>query len=276
MSTALFARLVDDASMFPPGNLPLDEAVPAHRRHREAEYRNLVGTFVCSDVDLPKVDAAAGRTSLRVSVVLTRGAGDILSVAGYADPATSLEVTAVEVRLRSEDDLVRNTNRIAVAVREEFEGEVFVETGFEGDWLGALDVIAEEGMSAKLRTGGLEADTFPPAARVAEFIEACLDREITFKCTAGLHHAVRHTAADTGFEHHGFLNVLLATRAALDGATRDDLVDVLEDRDGPALAEKARALTEKQAKSVRRWFTSFGSCSISEPVEDLTGLGLLR
>ena len=49
---------------------------------------------------------------------------------------------------------------------------------------------------------------------------AALDRETPFKCTAGLHNAVRHRAADTGFEHHGFLNVLLATRQAFDGAGR--------------------------------------------------------
>jgi hypothetical protein len=28
--------------------------------------------------------------------------------------------------------------------------------------------------------------------------------------------------------------------------------------------------------SARRWFTSFGSCSILEPLQDLTDLGLLE
>ena len=98
---------------------------------------------------------------------------------------------------------------------------------------------------------------------------------MAFKCTAGLHNAVRHTAEDTGFEHHGFLNVLLATRASLDGAAHDELVELLDQRDGEVLAARARELSDDQAASTRRWFTSFGSCSIDEPRQDLTTLGLM-
>ena len=76
------------------------------------------------------------------------------------------------------------------------------------------------GLRLKFRTGGLTADAFPSAAELAACIDAALDRETPFKCTAGLHHAVRHTDPETGFEHHGFLNVLLATRVALDGGRR--------------------------------------------------------
>ena len=50
-----------------------------------------------------------------------------------------------------------------------------------------------------------------------------------FKCTAGLHHAVRHRAADTGFEHHGFLNVLLAVAAALTGEDAGEVAAELAD-----------------------------------------------
>lgn len=267
MSTALFRQFVDDASMFPPGNLPLAEAVPAHRRHRQAGYRDLVGTFVCTDEQLPKV---ADLGPIEVSVVVTGGAGGIEPVMRYAERASGVTVRGVEIRLRAEDDLSRNAARVVAACLDT-DARAFVEIGFDGAWERALDVVAEAGQAAKLRTGGLETDAFPPAARVAGFIEACLDREVPFKCTAGLHHAVRHTAADTGFEHHGFLNVLLATRASLDGGSRDDLVGVLESRDGPGLAAQTRSLAE----STRTWFTSFGSCSITEPVEDLTALGVL-
>ena len=64
MSTvpALFRRLVDDAAMFPPGDLPLADAVAAHRAHRTSPYADLVGPFVCTDEDLMKVAAEAART----------------------------------------------------------------------------------------------------------------------------------------------------------------------------------------------------------------------
>jgi hypothetical protein len=239
---ALFRHLVDDAAMFPPGDLPPAEALAAHDRHRQAPYRDLVGPFVCTD-----------------------------------DQLTDVTVTAVEVRLRAEEDLSRNALRVVRACDDCMDEEnAFIEIGLEGAWERALDVVADAGYAAKLRTGGLDRSLFPSASQVAAFITACLDREVPFKCTAGLHHAIRHTAPDTGFEHHGFLNVLLATRACLDGASHDAVIAVLEDRDGARLAAQARELSPEQAAGTRRWFTSFGSCSIDEPRRDLIDLDLLE
>jgi hypothetical protein len=281
MSTipALFRHLVDDAAMFPPGELPLADAVAAHREHRQAPYADLVGPFVCTDENLMKVAAEAARTPepLEVSVVITGGAGGIESAVRYGDRSANLVVKAIEVRLRSEDDLSRNALRVVRACDDCLDEEnAFVEIGLDGAWERALDVVADAGYAAKLRTGGLDPSLFPTADQVAAFITACLDREVAFKCTAGLHNAVRHTAVDTGFEHHGFLNVLLATRASLDGSSQDEVAALLENRDGEALAAKASELSEDQAVSTRRWFTSFGSCSIDEPHHDLTALGLLE
>lgn len=280
MSTvpALFRHLVDDAAMFPPGDLPLTEAVIAHRTHRQSPYADLVGLFVCTDEDLMKVAAeSTGPGRLQVAVVITGGAGGIEPAVRYGDRSHDIDVRAIEVRLRAEDDLSRNALRVVRACDDCLDEETaYVEIGLEGAWERALDVVADAGYAAKLRTGGLDASLFPSENQVAAFITACLDREVAFKCTAGLHNAVRHTAADTGFEHHGFLNVLLATRASLDGASQDELVAVLASRDGEALAAQARDLSEEQAAGTRRWFTSFGSCSIEDPRHDLTGLSLLE
>jgi hypothetical protein len=282
MSTvpALFRRLVDDAAMFPPGDLPLAEAVAAHRAHRTSPYADLVGPFVCTDEDLMKVAAEAARTGdepLEVAVVITGGAGGIEPAVRYGDRSADITVSAVEVRLRNEDDLSRNALRVVRACDDCLDEEnAYVEVGLDGAWERALDVVADAGYAAKLRTGGLDASLFPAEGQVAAFITACLDREVAFKCTAGLHNAVRHTAADTGFEHHGFLNVLLATRASLDGGSQDEVAAVLANRDGERLAAQARELSEDQAAGTRRWFTSFGSCSTDEPRHDLTTLKLLE
>jgi hypothetical protein len=282
MSTipALFRHLVDDASMFPPGHLPLVDAVAAHRAHRRSEYAELVGLFVCTDEDLMKVAAEAaraGETPLEVAVVITGGAGGIEPVVRYGDRSTDVVVKAIEVRLRAEDDLSRNALRVVRVCDDCLDEEnAFVEIGLGGAWERALDVVADAGYAAKLRTGGLDPSQFPSADQVAAFITGCLDREVAFKCTAGLHNAVRHTAPDTGFEHHGFLNMLVATRASLDGASQDEVAAVLEDRDGATLAARAGELSEDQAAGTRKWFTSFGSCSIDEPRHDLTALGLLE
>jgi hypothetical protein len=282
MSTvpALFRHLVDDAAMFPPGNLPLAEAVAAHRAHLKSPYAELVGPFVCTDQDLMDVAAEAARAGdgpLRVSVVISGGAGGIEPAIRWGDRSKDVEVTAVEVRLRDEDDLSRNALRVVRACDDCLDEETaYVEIGLDGAWERALDVVADAGYAAKLRTGGLDPSLFPSAEQVASFVVACLDREVQFKCTAGLHNAVRHTAENTGFEHHGFLNVLLATRASLDGDSHDEVVQLLDSRDGAALAGRARELGEDRAVGVRRWFTSFGSCSIDEPRHDLSALGLME
>ena len=75
-------------------------------------------------------------------------------------------------------------------------------------------------IAAKFRTGGLAAELFPTPVELAAVICACRDRELPFKLTAGLHHAMRHTDPETGFTHHGFLNVLAATCAGRPTAPR--------------------------------------------------------
>jgi hypothetical protein len=47
------------------------------------------------------------------------------------------------------------------------------------------------------------------------------------------------------------------------------VVATLEERDGSALAAA-------DLSASRRWFTSFGSCSVDEPLDDLRALGLIR
>ncbi|GLZ09402.1 hypothetical protein Acsp03_68680 [Actinomadura sp. NBRC 104412] len=85
----------------------------------------------------------------------------------------------------------------------------------------------------------------------AAAIAAVAEAHVPFRATAGLHHAVRNTDARTGFEQHGFLNLLLATAA-----------------------EAVRGLGEDRAAAVRRMVVSFGTCSITEPLAGLVDMGL--
>lgn len=49
----LFAAFCDDAAVFPPGELPLDRAVPAHLRHVTAAHAPLVGPLVVPQAGCP-------------------------------------------------------------------------------------------------------------------------------------------------------------------------------------------------------------------------------
>ncbi|HEX6149812.1 hypothetical protein [Nocardioides sp.] len=268
---ATWSGLVDDAAIFPPGDVPLPDAIDAHLARRDEWYADLVGSFVVTDTKVPEV-----RTPLPLAVVVSGGAGGV-------EPALRLtergghQLSGVEIALRDLDDLPGNARRVATAV----DGcgvapdRVYVELPHvpdTGSWLRAADAVAESGLRLKFRTGGLEAHLFPASHALARWIDAALDRETPFKCTAGLHNAIRHTG-DDGFEHHGFLNVLVATVRAFDGATTEEVVALLEDRDPDSVV--AAAAKEDLARA-RRWFTSFGSCSVTEPLDDLLALGLLE
>ncbi len=284
----LLEHLVDDAAIFPPGNVPLEQAVTEHREHLATSYAELVGGFVVSDTrlaDLAAIVAPGGRAAsaservethpLAINVVVTGGAGAIEPAVRWAVRAEGLELRALEIALRDEDDLARNAARMVAMVdhvRQEMgdDVEVYVEPprapdGPSHGWLAALDEIAMADLRLKFRTGGVTADAFPSGAELARSIDAALDRETPFKCTAGLHDAVRHTDPETGFEHHGFLNVLLATRAALDAG---DVEAALSNE------QPAELLDADTIASTRRWFTSFGSCSVPDVHEDLVDLGL--
>ena len=61
---------LDDAALFPPGNLPLAEAVPAHVAHLTSRHRGLVGPFVvaastCPPSDGPRRRRRPGRSRCR-------------------------------------------------------------------------------------------------------------------------------------------------------------------------------------------------------------------
>jgi hypothetical protein len=278
-----FRALVDDAAIFPPGDAPLPGAVAAYASRREEWYADLVGPFVVKDVDVPGVQAP-----LPLSIVVTGGAGAIAGAARLAANAGN-PVAGVEIALRDLDDLAGNARRVVAAVDAvrsdgglDESTPVHVElphVSSTASWLAAADEVAAAELRLKFRTGGLEPAAFPAAHALARWIDAALDRETPFKCTAGLHNALRHTdteAFERPVDRHGFLNVLLATRLAFDGATNDDVVEVLEQRDADALLTLWHDHDEGALARTRRWFTSFGSCSITEPRDDLISLGLLE
>ncbi|MCW2849340.1 MAG: hypothetical protein JWR90_3314 [Marmoricola sp.] len=288
---AYLHSFVDDAAIFPPASLPLDQAVAEHQAHRAGDYADLVGGFVVSDVKVADLatavqqrGSASASAPLACNLVVTGGAGAIEPAVTWLTRSEGLELRALEFALRDEDDLAHNVRRLVQVVDslEDALDDVIIHaeppllrgTPSHG-WLSALDELADREIWLKFRTGGASDDLFPTSAALASSIGASLDRELPFKCTAGMHHAVRHRDDASGFEHHGFLNVLLATRASLDGGSLDEVAAVLDDTDGTAVAERLSTDPDLAART-RRWFTAFGSCSVLEAHEDLVDLGLLE
>ncbi len=252
----LFERLFDDAAIFPPGNAPMGQAVRAHLDSLLSDSAPYIGSFVCSGARLPELQEALGEGHIELALTTTVEDYPSTVHAVIDDPRMTLR----SVEIATPDVLLPLTELPDDAI-------VFLEL----PWGAQPDLPA--GTALKLRTGGDTSDAFPDEDRLAHALGYCVGQDLRFKLTAGLHNALRHTDPVTGFEHHGFLNVILAVVDALGGAHDGDLADTLAERDPQIVADRVRAIPD--GERVRHYFRSFGTCSTSEPIDDLNGLGLI-
>ncbi len=259
---AALARLLDDASQFPPGNLSLDDAWPAHRRWREGLRASIVGRFL-----MP-----SGRVAALADLIVDGAPAELGIVVAPPDGPEVLSplpgaaaVSAIELRgAAGPADVAAWRERAPAA-------DVFLE-GVPVEEVASLRTT-DARVGAKIRCGGASPEAFPSPGSVASFVQACVRRDVPFKATAGLHGALRHWDPRIGVHHHGFMNVWTATALA----ARNDHVPELV---GCLLAEGADELREfgvgvDELAQARRWFTAFGTCSIEEPLEGLAAVGLL-
>ncbi|WP_037310967.1 hypothetical protein [Saccharomonospora viridis] len=272
-----FAKgLCDDAAIFPPGLAPLAEAVPAHVRHVNSPYAELVGPLVVSAAALEELAGLVpvdGGDRLDLTVTVPDGPSavpDVLTTVA----ALPVELRALEVPVPAPLGAAELVEALEKADIDDAV-EVFVEIPRDERRPEIIAALPGTRYKAKFRTGGVKAELYPDEAELAAAIKAVVDARVPYKATAGLHHAIRNTDPQTGFEQHGFLNLLLATEAALNGAEEAELIRRLADRDGAAIAERVAALDPDQVTAVRAVFRSFGTCSISDPLTELVELGLL-
>lgn len=241
---ALLAGLIDYAGLFPPAALPMADAVRNYDAYRRGEHARMLGGFVVPAAQAAEVPDDFPTSILGVDEVKAADAGEVAAAAAKADGRpVYVEVADVEL----------------------------------------IDALAEHGLRAKIRTGGVTAGAFPPAETVAAFIRRCAERGVPFKATAGLHHPLRCVKPLT-YERgaprgtmHGFVNLFLA--AALPGDAEEILLDgdarsFAFDDDGASW--RGRRAGVDDLKRLRREFAiSFGSCSFEEPIADLKELGWL-
>ena len=260
--------------MFPPGNAEAAAAVAAHLRYRQSWFRDLIGPLVVADQRLAEVGRAAGvgAEPLAVSVVSTGGAGGLVSLARR--DIAGVRIVAVESALRDLDDLAGNAVRVASAAAElDEEVRVFVEIPYAPGWEQAVAEVEAAGLFGKIRTGSPDNSGTPSYAQLAQQLSVLVEADLAFKATAGLHHAQPTPGSDPDQPvQHGFLNVLAAVDALVEGAAVPEAAEVLRSAD-PARIGK---WSEQTVARVRRRFRSFGCCGVLDPVGDLVALGLIE
>lgn len=306
--------IIDYAGLFPPAKLPMDAAIRNYAAYRTEPEAWMLGRFICPAAKLAELApfgnelfakgepfrfSALGRAGAAPGEFLDGVGRDLADIAAFQEAhAGRVIVDAYETRLPPSLDGI--LDRTAQAFEQDGPAEVVIayEVALAGQWKEQLrnvaaaiaDHNAADGRrrvrraALKLRCGGVEASAFPPIEQVAFAIAACRDAGVPLKCTAGLHHPVRHHNASVKTKMHGFLNVfgagVLAHAKELDEPTiRDIIADESADSfafDDAGFRWKDHRATAEQIETARsEAVLSFGSCSFDEPRDDLRSLGLL-
>ncbi|WP_306839627.1 hypothetical protein [Catenuloplanes nepalensis] len=275
----LLAGLVDDAALASGGTTPLDaaaiiDAAAVHREHVSGWYASLTGPLLlpASAVSvLPRSDPEP----LEIAVIADTGLDGFLAARDRLARHFTIRQVEVAVAKRGEDPQP-GLHRLIRVLASGAAPRGYAEIPLSWGLLGALDTVASARaagapVAAKFRTGGLAAELFPTPVELAAVICACRERELPFKLTAGPHHALRSADPETGFVHHGFLNVLVGTLLAVEGGEVADVAEALAATDPVRLIEPVRA---RQSRPRPLW-EGFGAAAVVDPLTDLIRFGLV-
>lgn len=300
---ALLTEVIDYAGLFPPARLEMPDAVPRFRRHSAGPHGWMLARFVVPAARLGELTALLGEARgpqppVRLAVLAraTELARDLDDTLSFGDRrAGQAAVDQLELRLPdAPDEVAAAVEQSLGAIRARAPQAVaFYEPSLLEGWperlprsVDALAAAAAGGaVGLKIRCGGLDASAVPSSRAVAAALAACRRAGIPLKATQGLHQPVRHFDAGLETTVHGFLNLFFAgVLGNLHGLSEERLLAIVEEEEAAAfrftddgLAWRDLAAELDDIISARRAaITSFGSCSVSEPVDGLRGLGLLE
>lgn len=307
----LLTGLIDYAGLFPPAKLPMNRAVEEYNRQRLGSDAFALNRFICtaSRLDeltehgrmlMPGTFATSGYREMAgpgmgepwsISVVIDTELGeavraiDAFNERHAGEEGGAAKVSTVELKAATPGDIDAALDGIPKELLPYFEIPI------DADCRGFVAALAgQDGVGAKVRCGGIKPEMIPPVEHVAAFITACASADVPFKATAGLHHPIRSEQPLTYDENppravmHGFVNVFVA--AALANARLIDEAgcrDVLNETDPGAFGFTDDAVSWRDmsielvpfARARERFALGYGSCSFTEPLEDLRKLGML-
>lgn len=294
----LLENLIDYAGLFPPAELPMAEAVKNFASYRQSELSWMLGKFIVPAARLEEFEQVAasywplnGEAGFwKLSALGVANLNNDLANINRFSRRHSFGEQAAAVMVDSIEFKASTVAEIQAAMRTMHPTlACFIEIPIHDDPTELIQTIGAEGAFAKVRTGGVTADAFPSSQNLARFLAICAKEDVGFKATAGLHHPLRsvnrltYQPDSASAMMHGFLNVFLAAAFAQNGASVEQLVEILEETSLDAFQIEERSITWRNEmvvighiRNARSLFsTSFGSCSFTEPIEDLQRLQLL-
>lgn len=297
----LLENLIDYAGLFPPAELPMADAVKNYAAYRQSEYSWMLGKFIVPASRLEEFEQAAAEFwpqdtesgFWKLSVLGGANLKDDLANINrfsrrhsFGEQAAAVMIDTIEFKASTVAEIQDAMHVMHPTLT------CFIEIPIADDperLTELLRAIGEEGAFAKVRTGGITANAFPSAENLARFIAASAEEDVAFKATAGLHHPLRsmnrltYQPDSASAMMHGFLNVFLAAAFAQSGTSFGQLVEILDETSLEAFRIEERSITWRDEmlvvghiRNARHLFSmSFGSCSFTEPIEDLQRLHLL-
>lgn len=311
-------KLIDYAGLFPPASLDLLQAFHNYVFYLQGEYKWMLAKFIIPAKRLGELTEIMKDMEIKENISLSvLGSGgkdvneylsnlkaDVAAISNFLSSSPGkITVDAFETRLPADifsgdsinelKELMTNTS----AKLHEILGKnipVFYEAGlssnYEQEIIRTVETIASINDNPnsikcgyKLRTGGVEPSAFPEPEVIAFAIMTCCEFDVPMKCTAGLHHPVRHYNEEVKASMHGFINVFAAGVLAYEGnLDEEELVEILTDEDPyefifseEGIEWNEITISNEKIKAAREKFMiSYGSCSFTEPVDDLKTLEL--
>ena len=292
---ALLNGLVDYAGLFPPAGEDMPTAVRNYADYFRGPDRAALGRFIVPLARLAEFESAAaglfpkGRdgTAWKVSVLIAddvRSAVDDISKFNARHEKGSKSGTAVidvaELKATTIEEIANQQRDLPNSLTSYFE------IPLTGDVASLVRAIAEVSSRAKMRTGGLNAEAFPSAQSIIDFMMECHAARVPFKATAGLHHPLRaeyRLTYDTDSPRavmYGFLNVFLAAALIDAGENEQTALQALQETDSSSIEfhdeyiqwRDKRISAEQLSHARTESAISFGSCSFREPIDELASL----
>jgi hypothetical protein len=293
--TALLDGLVDYAGLFPPASEDMRPALESYASYLESTDRRALGRFIVplsrlkeledagADLFPPGYDSEPWRLSVLVADDVHTAGEEMLRFnrdhsSGIRAGRVLIEVA--ELKASTQAEIESQLEALPPSFASYFE----IPTS--GDLSPLIKSLGRHGSRAKIRTGGVTPEAFPPAEEIISFMSGCRRERIAFKATAGLHHPIRGTYrltyepdGPTG-KMYGFLNVFMASTLVYAGESDEMALAVLQEEDPLAFSFSDDAIVwrEKRIDTDQIWAAradfaiSFGSCSFREPVDELESL----
>lgn len=289
----LLSEIIDYAGLFPPTGLPMNKSVQNYALYKISNFNWMLGRFVVPVARLDEFTEYAEN-------FFSRSNNEIWKLSVLASEDTHETVRRIEeFNKRFAPKAVCDMLEVKIEGAFEIENlsahappnlKIFFELPLDEQLADLVATVAVKKHSAKIRTGGLTPESFPSTDQIAKFVRTCLAANVSFKCTAGLHHPLRCVRALTYEPNapkgtmNGFLNVFLAAAFLMQGYKPKLIHELLEDEWAEHFAFNNNGIvwrhehfvSNTQLQTLRaRGAISFGSCSFDEPIEDLQAIGIL-